>query len=220
MAGAGIDIDSVDAVIVSHGHNDHVNGVAAVCRRRGIPVFANTGTAAEATAFAGVPRGLSRRFTTGARFEVGDLGIVAFPVPHDAAEPVGFVITDGRVRLCYATDLGSLTLEVLSSFAECDAAVIESNHDEEMLRDGPYPEMLKRRVAGPLGHLSNDDAAELLRGITHRGLLQVALAHLSRTNNLPEIPLETMARALGAGGPAPEISLGWQEKASAVIRVG
>jgi phosphoribosyl 1,2-cyclic phosphodiesterase len=220
MAGAGLTIDSVDAVIISHGHSDHVNGVAVLCRRRGIPVFANKGTAREAQVFGGVPEGLSRRFTTGRAFDVGTLTVAPFPVPHDAAEPVGFVITDGRVKVGYATDLGSVTLDVLSAFNECDAAVIESNHDEVMLREGPYPEVLKKRVRGPRGHLSNDDAAELLRGITHRGLRHVALAHLSRTNNRPEIPLETAGRALMSCDPRPEICVGWQEKASALLRVG
>lgn len=220
MAGAGVSPETLDAVIISHGHSDHVNGVQVLCRKYGIPVFANRGTLSEAPAFGGVPRGLACRFTTGARVDVGDLSVVSFPVPHDAAEPVGFVVTDGRVKLCYATDLGSLTLEVLSSFSDCDAAVIESNHDETMLREGPYPEMLKRRVRGPLGHLSNDDAAELLRGIMHGGLRQVALAHLSRTNNRPEIPLDTITRALGGSGTPPEISLGWQDKASVLITIG
>jgi phosphoribosyl 1,2-cyclic phosphodiesterase len=217
LAGIGVAPDSIDAVVISHGHSDHVNGVPVACRRLGIPVFATRGTVLEARMKGPVPPELLRCIRSGDSFDIGSLNITCFPVPHDSSEPVGFVISDGSVRMGYATDLGSLTLEVVHAFVGCDAVVLESNHDEEMLLDGPYPAFLKKRVNGPLGHLSNADAMELLRGIAHPGLQYLALAHLSRTNNLPELPLEAAAETLGESASAVEISLGWQDRAGALL---
>jgi phosphoribosyl 1,2-cyclic phosphodiesterase len=159
-------------------------------------------------------------FAPGEPFVVGCLKILPFALPHDAAETVGFRVSDGSARAGFATDLGSLTLEVLEGLSGCDAVVLESNHDEAMLLGGPYPPFLKRRVNGPDGHLSNSDAAELIRCVCHDGLRHLALAHLSRTNNTPELPLEAARRALGARASGVEISLGWQDRAGEVIRLG
>lgn len=220
MAAVEIDPDSIDAVLVSHGHSDHVTGVPVLCRRKGVPVFASPGTIAETGLAASVPRGGALAFTTGVAFNVGDLCITPFPVPHDASEPVGFVVSDGNVKACFATDLGSLTLDVVYAFSGCDAIVLESNHDEVMLVEGPYPAFLKKRVAGPHGHLSNSDAAELLQGIAHSGLRHLVLAHLSRTNNAPELPVEAAVAALGSRYSGVHISLGWQDRAGEFITLG
>ncbi len=220
MGAAGLNPDSLDAVIISHGHNDHVRGISSLCSKRDIPIFANRGTAVETKALREIPSGPIRRFTTGAAFSIGDMSIEPFPVPHDTAEPVGFVITDGRVKSCFATDLGSVTPDALISFSDCDVVVLESNYDVEMLLQGPYPEFLKARVNGPLGHLSNAAAAELIREIAHRGLKRLVLAHLSRTNNRPGLPLETVAKALGSGAPSVEVSLGWQDRAGELLTTG
>ena len=206
--------------MVSHGHRDHVNGVPVLCRRLRVPVYANQATAAEPGLHGAVGPELSRTFEDGREFEVGGVSLRPFPVPHDSAWPSGFVISDGTVQVGFATDLGSLTLEVLNSLADCDALILESNHDEVMLREGPYPAMLKKRVRGPRGHLSNDDAAELLQSVAHPGLRQLVLAHLSTTNNKPELPLQTAGKALAGRAPSVEISLGWQDRPGLVIRVG
>jgi len=216
---AGVSLASLDAVVVSHGHSDHVNGVPVLCRRMGIPVFTSRGTAAETGLCGAVGDELSRLFDTGESFEVAGIQVTSFSVPHDSADPSGFVISDGQVRAGFATDLGSLTLEVLNALDGCDALVLESNHDEVMLAEGPYPPMLKKRVKGPRGHLSNDDAAELLATVAHRDLRQLVLAHLSRTNNVPELPLETAAKALAGRSPSVEISLGWQDRPGLLIKI-
>jgi phosphoribosyl 1,2-cyclic phosphodiesterase len=206
--------------VVSHGHRDHVNGVPVLCRRLGIPVFTSSATAWETGLAAAVGEGLSSPFETGSPFDVGGLRITPFAVPHDSADPAGFVISDGEIKAGFATDLGSLTMEVLNSLAGCDALVLESNHDAVMLKEGPYPAKLKKRVKGPRGHLSNDDAAELLQAVAHRGLRQLVLAHLSTTNNKPELPLETAGKALAGRSPSVEISLGWQDRPGLVIKIG
>lgn len=219
LASSGLGVRDIDAVIVSHGHNDHVRGVPVVCRRLGVPVYANRATLAEAGLAASAGGAGTVDFITGEEFELGDLRIRPFPVPHDAAEPVGFVISDRGARVCLATDLGSITMEVVRAFTGCDAVVLESNHDEAMLFEGPYPEFLKRRVAGPNGHLSNGDAAGLLEEIAHGGLRHLVMAHLSRTNNTPGLSLDAAERALGARGGATEIHLARQDRAGALITV-
>lgn len=211
----GVDSGGIDAVMVSHGHADHVSGVGPLSRRFGVPVFANAGTIAESVFLSGID-GLER-FTTGETVTVGDLDVTAFAVPHDAGEPVGFAISDGQVMVGIATDLGSLTLEVVEGLGGCDAVVLESNHDIEMLRTGPYPVFLKQRIRGALGHLSNDDAGELIGVILHTDLRHLVLAHLSETNNEPGITLESARRALGRKGARVNLTLGWQGRVGEVI---
>jgi phosphoribosyl 1,2-cyclic phosphodiesterase len=219
LARVGIGIEELDALVLTHEHGDHVRGAIALCRRRGLRVHATSATTGRAGLRGGLRPETVIDFATGVPFEVGCLEVLPFAVPHDAAETHGFRVSDGRVRAGFATDLGSLTLEVLEGLSACDVVVLESNHDERMLRDGPYPPFLKRRVNSPNGHLSNSDAAELIRCICHDGLRHLALAHLSRTNNVPELPLEAAREALGSRAGGVGISLGWQERVGEVIRV-
>lgn len=217
MSAAGLDVDSVEAVIVSHGHGDHVRGVPVLSRRKEAIVFANDATVSEGRLGGAVEQSFLRRFKTGGPFSVGDLTIDPFPLPHDATDTAGFVISDGSVRAGFATDLGSVTLEVQRRLSGCDVCVLESNHDEEMLMRGPYPAFLKRRVGGPAGHLSNEDAAGLVSAIAHRSLAHLVLVHLSETNNRPDLPLAAAACALGRQASGTQISLGRQDKPGQVI---
>ena len=207
----------LDALLLTHEHNDHVRGASAVSRRFGCPVHANRATAAVAGLSTGPGGGGAVEFVTGSTFEVGCLEITSFAVPHDAAETVGFTVSDGRTRVGIATDLGSPTLEVTEGLAGCDLVVLEANHDEAMLLGGPYPEFLKRRVRSATGHLSNTDAAGLACSLYHEGMSHLVLAHLSRTNNRPGLPLEEVRRALGARGRSLRVSLGWQDRTGDLI---
>lgn len=220
LALAGLRPESIDAVLVSHGHSDHVNGIPVLCGRLGVPVYANLGTARQAGIATSPGEGSSRRFATGTAFHIGDMRILPFPVPHDACDPVGFVVSDGSVKACFATDLGSATPDVLDALSGSDAIVLEFNHDEAMLEEGPYPAFLKKRVAGPMGHLSNEAAAGLLQAVAHEGLRHVVLAHLSRTNNLPGLCVEAASRSLGKRRGATMLSLGWQDRAGEVLTLG
>lgn len=214
---AGVGVTPVDALFLSHGHNDHVSGALAVARRLKLPVYASRGTAREARSLAALPElSLFRCYEA---VEVGELTVCPFPVPHDADEPVGFTVTDGRVRVGVATDLGSVTLAVLEALAQCDVVVIESNHDSQMLASGPYPAFLKRRIMGPHGHLSNDDACALIDSVYHAGLRHLVLAHLSRTNNTPELSRETALRALGTRVSSVEVHVGMQFQPCPAIRI-
>jgi phosphoribosyl 1,2-cyclic phosphodiesterase len=180
------DISCLKAVFVTHEHHDHISGVGVVSRRCRVPVFANQGT------YRGAGKRLTKlfkqsEFETGEAVDFDGLQVRSFAISHDTADPVGFVIDDGKSRLGICTDTGIPTRLISRRMAQCDALVVEFNHDPVMLKNGPYPQSLKQRVNSSQGHLSNSDGAGLLDSVIHDGLRQVVLAHLSETNNLPEI---------------------------------
>ena len=191
----GLTIDEIDAIIITHEHDDHACGVVALARRRRLPVHATAGTARACRL---AERGCDwRPLRGGSTVDVGGLSVRPYAVPHDAAEPVQFVFSDGAARLGLLTDIGSITDGVVASLAGLRAFILECNHDAEMLRTGPYPYFLKTRIAGDHGHLSNAQAAELLARIDRRCLQTVIAAHLSRHNNRPALARGALAHVLG-----------------------
>lgn len=190
------DPDRITAILVSHGHSDHVKGVGVLSRRFKVPVYMNERTWRSTCNALGELHEL-RTFKTGRIFDIDGFKIHPFSVPHDCADPVGFRISRGKASVGIATDLGAGTGLVERHLAGVHLAILESNHDPKMLRDGPYPWDLKQRVKGRLGHLSNGDSARLLQRIVSDELRAVILAHVSETNNLPELALETACEAVG-----------------------
>ena len=186
--------ESIDALVLTHEHSDHVSGVAQCVKRWGWPVYGTAGTIA---ALAGLTS-TTAPVRAGSRLTIGSIELEAVRTSHDAAEPVGYVATStcSGMRAAIVTDLGVVTPEVAAAVQRADVLVLESNHDEVMLRDGPYPYHLKRRVAGSHGHLSNTAAGRLACDAVHRGLQQLVLAHLSETNNTPAIALDAMGASL------------------------
>ena len=196
LARIGLAPESLSAIIVTHEHADHVGGVPAFASRHGIPVWLTFGTLGiTGERFAGMDRVYG--FDSHDRFVVGDLEVRPFPVPHDAREPVQFVVTDGAVRLGVVTDLGTTTRYVEMSLSGCDALVLECNHDADMLAQSDYPMSLKQRIGGRFGHLCNDGAATLLRALDTSHLQHIVAAHLSQQNNTPELASLALAGALG-----------------------
>jgi phosphoribosyl 1,2-cyclic phosphodiesterase len=193
---AGADPASLSGIIVSHGHSDHVKGVGVLSRKYKLPVWMNRGTWEVAGGSIGEPHRLEF-FRTGKVFELAGLRVHPFSVPHDCVDPVGFRITRDATGLGIATDLGLATNLVQNVLTGLQVVVIESNHDPKMLRDGPYPWELKQRVRSRLGHLSNQDSARLLQRIFSDELRAVVLAHVSQTNNLPELALDSASACLG-----------------------
>ncbi len=192
----GLAPHSLAAILVTHEHSDHIGGVPAFARKHGIPVWATFGTLAAVSArFDGMNRIYG--FDSHEAFAIGDLEIHPVPVPHDAREPVQYVIGDGAVRLGVLTDLGVITTHVESSMSGCDALVLECNHDLDMLERGSYPYPLKQRIAGRLGHLHNDAAAGMVARIDTSRLKHLVAAHLSQENNTPELARAALAGALG-----------------------
>jgi len=192
----GVAPQSIQALLVTHEHSDHVSGAPTALKRWRWPVHATAGTLHAAAAL--LDGATVHVCTAGVPFSVGDLRIQPFATSHDAIEPVGFVATSARsgARAAVVTDLGCATDDVRAAVQSVDVLVVESNHDEGLLESGPYPWHLKRRVAGKQGHLSNRAAGELTTQCLHKGLKQVVLAHLSETNNSPAVAHESMQRVL------------------------
>jgi phosphoribosyl 1,2-cyclic phosphodiesterase len=186
MAAIGKDIVNVNGVLLTHEHNDHITGAGVVSRRMRIPVFANAGTFEGAAPKLGKLH-QKREFTTGEEVTFQDLQIRSFRTLHDTNDPVGFVISDGRHSIGYCTDTGKVTHLMAARLLKCNALILEFNHDLEMLKNGPYPLALQQRVRSSHGHLANVDAADFLKQLLSDRLQYVILAHLSETNNLPEI---------------------------------
>lgn len=187
LASIGMSADDLDAVLVTHEHGDHVRGVAALCRRYRVPVYASRGTIAALDAGRYALHGCQvYPLETGQAFRAGPFSCQPVPVPHDAREPCQYVLESGGRRLGVLSDLGSLTPTVVEHYAECDALMLETNHDLQLLQQGPYPPSLKRRVGGALGHLNNAQSATLLRHCNVDRLQHLVLSHLSEQNNTPD----------------------------------
>ncbi len=196
LAAAGVAPGQLDALFITHEHSDHIGCAQRLALRGRIPVWMSAGTHAAL----GAPDldGLLHIAADGLAIDLGALRVHPFTVPHDAREPLQLHCTDGDARLGVLTDLGHVTGHVLDNLAGCGSLVLECNHDEAMLADGPYPHFLKRRVGGDWGHLANRAAAEAAGWWQARGLRQVLAAHLSERNNRPELARQALAGALGA----------------------
>lgn len=192
---AGLGIEALDAVFVTHEHSDHASGVAALVRRHRIPVYCTSGTAA-VCGFTDDIVGWTP-IAAGDAVDVGALRVEAYAVPHDAGEPVQYVFSDGARRAGLLTDAGECSPGILAALVGLHALVLECNHDAELLLQGAYPAFLKRRIAGALGHLSNEQAAGILRQIDRGHIEWVAAAHLSAANNRPDLAQRALAGVLG-----------------------
>jgi phosphoribosyl 1,2-cyclic phosphodiesterase len=191
----GAPAEELSAIVVTHEHDDHISGVSRLARRFGLPVFLTPGTL---RGFEPLLEGVDLRLVHGyARFHVGELELSPFPVPHDACEPAQYVFSDGARRLGVLTDAGSVTVHMLEMLSGCDALVLECNHDPELLAACDYPPSIKRRIAGRFGHLDNAAAAGLLAQLDRSRLQHVIAAHLSQSNNQPDLARAALADALG-----------------------
>lgn len=200
LSGLGLEISDLAAVLLTHEHIDHVKGLATFIKRHSVPLYTSIGTAEAVLEKFPQAQPHLRPFYSGAAFTIGGVKVTAFPTPHDAAESTGYCFEADGIRLGYATDLGFVPTPVRQALSGCGTVVLESNHDPELLRNGPYPYALQQRVAGPRGHLSNPDCARLAVELARTGTRRLILAHLSDKNNTPgHARLETEA-ALSAAG--------------------
>jgi phosphoribosyl 1,2-cyclic phosphodiesterase len=200
LARLGIEPRTISAILVTHEHADHACGVAAFASRFRIPVWLTFGTLEMlGERFARMERVYG--FDSHDAFSIGMLEVRPFPVPHDARDPVQFVVGDGEHRLGILTDIGATTRFVETSLSGCDALVLECNHDLDMLADGDYPWPLKQRITSRFGHLHNEASAALLAALDNTRLKHIVAAHLSQQNNTPEKARAALAGALNC---APE----------------
>ena len=198
LAKHGRSIRDVDAVLISHDHTDHARGIGVFQRKFGLPVYATPATLRAAQAKLGLGQlGEVRLFSAGDTLKLPGLSVQSIPTPHDGADGSAFVLDDGRRRLGILTDLGHPFAGLGEVLATLDAVVLESNYDPAMLDCGPYPEFLKRRIAGLRGHLSNNESAGLVKAWASPRLQWACLAHLSEQNNDPNLALGAYRRAVG-----------------------
>jgi len=189
-ASVDFSLESLDAILVTHEHGDHIRGVGPLARRYQIPVYATHGTLR--TGKCGKLKSWHTIKPHGESFCIGDMQIKPIPVPHDANEPCQFVFSASKKKLGILTDLGHITPVITEEFQQLDMLLLECNHDSQMLADGPYPPALQARVGGNHGHLNNFQAMSLLKAIQTEGLQQLVLGHLSEKNNHPDKVTETL----------------------------
>lgn len=212
----GTDLSKLVGILVSHEHSDHIQGVPVTAGRHRIPLFLNKATHEEILRRRDFQVAAVEHLGTGETVSFNGLAVRTFSVPHDAADPVGFLVTwEGR-RLGVVTDVGHVTHLLEERLRECDVLVIEANHDVPMLDAGPYPPELKRRIKGKNGHLSNHQCCELLQKLYHPGMTHVVLAHLSETNNTPLLAYAAACRCLTAVEKPPRIAVASPSRPSTI----
>ena len=216
----GVLPETLSAIAVTHEHSDHTRGVGILSRKYHLPVYANERTFNAMYKQVGEIEARNRRyFESDSDFYIGDLALLPIPIPHDAAEPVGYRVFYGGRSVGVATDMGQMQKRVLKALAGCDVLLLESNHDPDLLMQNPHYSMyLKQRILGSHGHLSNDASAQALLALYETGVRQVLLGHLSGENNTPELALQTATEKLAAAGVRinEDIGLGiaWRDRVS------
>jgi len=215
LLSVGLSIDRVRAVLVTHEHSDHLSGVGVLSRKYHLAVFANPATRLAAGValdklHAFIP------FTTGSSFFFPPFTIHPFAIAHDTADPVGFTLDDGQSRLGYCTDTGMVSRLIRHHLQGCHGLVLESNHDLEMLKNGPYPPALQQRIRSKTGHLANTEAMAFARDLLHEGLRHIVLAHISQSNNSHDQVRLELGRSALIG---PHVSLACQERPGEVIEL-
>jgi len=223
LASIGVNINSVQAILITHEHGDHIKGVGVLSRKLKIPVFINAATRTAAG------KSLDnlyeiREFTTGTSFKFSHLDIHPFAISHDTADPVGFTIANGRTAFGYCTDTGMVSKLIHHHLSRCHALVLECNHDLEMLRNGHYPPALQQRIRSKNGHLANPDTINCLKKLINPNLRYVVLAHISESNNCPKLvqkQIDTFVAGLEldatSSATPPAITLAHQDQAGKLI---
>lgn len=215
LARLGVEPEQLSGIVVTHEHGDHIGGVARLARKFNLPVWLTHGTLRSTPkAFSGIDH--IHEIDPHQGFPIDDLDVTPYLVPHDAAEPVQFVFSDGVRRLGVLTDAGSSTPHIEQMLSGCHALVLECNHDSDMLMQGEYPMSLKQRVGGRFGHLNNQESADLLAKLDISLLQHLVAAHLSRKNNTPELAVRALCNALNCdeswvGVATQEEGFAWRE---------
>lgn len=216
LAAIGVNLEDIDAVLVTHEHIDHIRGLDILGCKLGIPIFANSDTAKAVYAtLQECPK--FKIFSTGETFEFCDLEVHPFSIQHDAVDPVAFIIRTAGIKLGICADLGFATTLVARQLKECDYLYLEANHEPSMVHASHRPQVYKNRVLSRQGHLSNAECAKLLEEIYHDGLKHVHLAHLSSECNSPELALKIITEKLQSLQAKTEVSIAFQETLSRFI---
>ncbi len=208
LARIGLSPDQLTAILITHEHADHITGAGILSRKYDLPIFANEGTwEAMRPKLGNISEKNIRIFETGTDFPIDSFSITPFAIPHDAAEPVGYSLCVQDLKLCIATDLGTIKESWLKHLEGSDLVLLESNHDVDMLKASRYRYELKRRILGNKGHLSNDTAGKAAAELYKRGVRAIVLGHLSGENNFPELAYQSVCCVLQAEGIEPGIDV-------------
>ena len=186
----------LDAIFVTHEHLDHVKGIGVMSRKYNIPIYANEGTWEGMTKTVGKIKECNIKIIDSNVTNMKDMDIINYPIPHDATNPIGYSIYSLGKKVSITTDFGYLTADIKRNIEDSDVILLESNHDVEMLKFGPYPYSLKRRILSDIGHLSNDDCGTAIVDMMNDKYKRIILGHLSNTNNYPELAYETVISVL------------------------
>lgn len=192
----------MDGVLITHEHSDHIQGLGVVARKYGLPIYATKRTAdaiLQSSSVGKIDPSLFHVIEAGKTFFIGNLEIYPMSISHDAADPVAYLVSDGRHRVGVVTDLGYYDADIVSHMEGLDALLLEANHDIHMLQVGAYPYPLKQRILGERGHLSNETSGQLLGQILHDGMQHILLGHLSKENNYDELAYETVRLEISLG---------------------
>ena len=212
----GVDVEEIDAVVISHEHTDHIKGLHTLCKKLDIPVFANRDTAKGI--FQVFPQALKFKiFSTGEVFTFGDIEVHPFSVQHDTLDPVAFTFNVGGAKIGICTDIGFVTTLVRTQLQQCDYLMVEANHEPSMVHASNRPIVYKKRVLSKQGHLSNEECAKLLLDVFHPGLKHVFLAHLSSECNNPELAIQIVEKRLSEQGLKASLSIAYQDQVSLPI---
>ena len=191
-----IDPTSIDAILITHEHSDHIKGVGTFSKKYDIPVYANAETWNSMYNQMVKMEEKNIKYFEFTKFNIGDLSILPFSIPHDAANPCGFNIFYKNKKISIATDIGHITTEIIDKLSNSSFILLEANYDSNVLKCSSYPYSLKQRISGPHGHLSNDVAGKTISYLAKRGLNTVMLGHLSKENNFPELAYKTVVEQL------------------------
>ncbi|OPJ62292.1 MBL fold metallo-hydrolase [Clostridium oryzae] len=188
--------EEIDAIFVTHEHSDHIKGIGVISRKYDVPIYANNRTWQAMAKAIGNIKDKNIKVMENNYVSIKDMYIESYSTPHDAADSCGYAVSFGNKKICTATDLGYFTDEVKKNIMDADLILLESNHDIEMLKFGPYPYVLKRRILSDVGHLSNAACGEAIAEITTEKQKKIVLGHLSHTNNYPELAYATVKNIL------------------------
>lgn len=202
LEGIGVDPTELDGIVITHEHSDHIKGVGVLMRRYDVPIYVTEGTWNGMSEKIGkIDSEKVNIIKNDELFKIKDIEVKAYPVSHDANDPVGFTFQNGSGKIGVITDLGHYTETILNEIRTCDLVMIEANHDEEMLQMGSYPYYLKRRILSEVGHISNEVSGEIACDIVKNGKTRnILLGHLSRENNFPDLAYETVKSIMESEG--------------------